>query len=577
MKTCLYCGALKVGSSDYCLTHTVECKDCGSEFELKREKLKKGVLVCVLCVRKRHSERMKRYAKEGRVGFKLESNQKAAQEAVLRKYGVSNVSQDPTIRAKVESTMLERYGSKSPFGSEEVRRKIAATNLEKYGAENPFASETVKEKIKESNIERYGVDNYMKNPEMRARQVATLVKNHGVESPLQSASIHERQKATMLERYGVKNPAQVDHVRQSRSDGMRLMTDEEFLTVVTSLASCDPSGKVSAEEIRSKTPYGTRGSIYKKVRELGIEDLVEYSGESQINVYWKLLIESKLGVTLKTEGAIFPEKRWKCDLYSEERKVGIDINPTISHSTQKVHPIYPAKSTNYHQKRALAAEENGWLLYQIYDWDDEAAVLSQLRNLLGLNTERYYARLCEVRPIEKSKASEFLREHHRQGNASVGSVFYGLYHKEELVQVMTFSKGRFKNPVAEWELLRLASKGTVAGGASKLFKAFVKDYEPKSVMSYASLDTGHGKVYEKLGFGFAGLTALNALYSKPETREAMKVTTCSKKFGKEYQKLGKTQQEFMNAMGFYRINDAGSKLFLWPSVIIDVTAREEEQ
>jgi hypothetical protein len=70
-------------------------------------------------------------------------------------------------------------------------------------------------------------------------------------------------------------------------------------------------------------------------------------------------------------------------------------------------------------------------------------------------------------------------------------------------------------------------------------------------------------VYEILGFQYDGLAGLNALYSKPDTLEAYKVSTYSNKFRHEYEAEGISQQEHANRNGFYRINDAGNKIFIW--------------
>mgnify|MGYP003348389190 FL=1 len=49
---------------------------------------------------------------------------------------------------------------------------------------------------------------------------------------------------------------------------------------------------------------------------------------------------------------------------------------------------------------------------------------------------------------------------------------------------------------------RMTSKSgiTVVGGASKLYKHFIKLYNPSSIITYSDLRFGSGKVYEKCGF-----------------------------------------------------------------------------
>jgi hypothetical protein len=66
---------------------------------------------------------------------------------------------------------------------------------------------------------------------------------------------------------------------------------------------------------------------------------------------------------------------------------------------------------------------------------------------------------------------------------------------------MTFSKPRF-NRNYEYELVRFASKlgCQVIGGASKLLKYFERNYNPKSLISYADRRYSNGKLYYSLGF-----------------------------------------------------------------------------
>jgi hypothetical protein len=66
---------------------------------------------------------------------------------------------------------------------------------------------------------------------------------------------------------------------------------------------------------------------------------------------------------------------------------------------------------------------------------------------------------------------------------------------------MTFGKPRF-NKNYEWELIRYATKSGyhVIGGAGKLLKCFERNYNPKSIITYADRRFSQGNMYCKLGF-----------------------------------------------------------------------------
>ena len=70
---------------------------------------------------------------------------------------------------------------------------------------------------------------------------------------------------------------------------------------------------------------------------------------------------------------------------------------------------------------------------------------------------------------------------------------------------MTFGKPRF-NKKYEWELLRFCSSKPVIGAASKLLKYFERNYNPKSLISYANRcwSSKLSNVYEKIGFKLVG-------------------------------------------------------------------------
>lgn len=101
-----------------------------------------------------------------------------------------------------------------------------------------------------------------------------------------------------------------------------------------------------------------------------------------------------------------------------------------------------------------------------------------------------------------------MNENHRQGAAN-SSFRLGLYYHGELVSLMTFGKmrntiGTSKNEDLSdcWELVRFCSKlnTSVVGGASKLFKHFVRTHEPTRIRSFSDRAHTRGTLYHKLGF-----------------------------------------------------------------------------
>jgi hypothetical protein len=135
---------------------------------------------------------------------------------------------------------------------------------------------------------------------------------------------------------------------------------------------------------------------------------------------------------------------------------------------------------------------------------NEKIIKSRINNLLGEN-KKIWARKCDISKIETKECNNFLEENHIQGKIG-SSVKLALTHNGEVVSVMTFGKLR-KNlgstsKYNHWELIRFCNKKNynIVGGASKLFKYFIKEYNPEKVISYADKCWSNKKnVYAKMG------------------------------------------------------------------------------
>lgn len=140
-------------------------------------------------------------------------------------------------------------------------------------------------------------------------------------------------------------------------------------------------------------------------------------------------------------------------------------------------------------------------------------VLSILRSRLKMN-DTVFARKCEVRKIEKTEARKFLDNFHVMGFAE-SAYNYGLFYRDELLAVATFSKGRKMNrlpePLRSFELIRFCSRAgiTVTGGLSKLVKHFAEEKKVGDIMTYVDRQFSEGRSFLKAGFLKAGETEPN--------------------------------------------------------------------
>ncbi len=161
------------------------------------------------------------------------------------------------------------------------------------------------------------------------------------------------------------------------------------------------------------------------------------------------------------------------------------------------------------QGRVVEVRELG-LIHIDFDLVDNipGKLLARLRGLHNMG-QRIYGRQTVVARIDKKVALSFQQEHHIQV-ALPGKYRYGLFYRGELVSVAVFSGGRHMRDQNEayrsFELIRFCHKGDhiIIGGISKLIKAFIADFNPQDIMTYADLDWTQDSSLRTIGFEIIG-------------------------------------------------------------------------
>lgn len=253
------------------------------------------------------------------------------------------------------------------------------------------------------------------------------------------------------------------------------------------------------------------------------------------------------------------------DIYIPELKLAIELNGERFHSD-----LY--KTKKYHLKKTKECNDLGIHLIHIWnsDWQNKQEIIkSQLKYKLGKVETKIWARQCEIREVSHQVAKQFLEENHLQ-SFSVSKHRYGLYYKNELMQIITFGKLRratgrvHKNN--SYELIRSCNKinTVVVGGVSKLFSHFIKKHNPEYILSFANRDFSDGNMYEKIGMQFYDYTDVGYFYSNGSRREH--------RYNFQKHKLvemgfdeNKTEYEIMSERGYYRIWNTGNLIYEWVS------------
>jgi hypothetical protein len=169
--------------------------------------------------------------------------------------------------------------------------------------------------------------------------------------------------------------------------------------------------------------------------------------------------------------------------------------------------------------------------------------------------------------VNTDEAKQFLEKYHLQGY-STSKINIGCYYNEELIGIMTFGSPRFNNDF-EYELIRLCWKSdvNVLGGTEKMFNYFVKEYNPKSIVSYCDLSKFSGNIYFKLNFQTSAnnLTGPNYVWVNKRRDIVLKryQTQKQKLIEEGLGKYGNTEDEIMSNLNYLKIYNSGNLRFEW--------------
>ena len=227
------------------------------------------------------------------------------------------------------------------------------------------------------------------------------------------------------------------------------------------------------------------------------------------------------------------------------------------------------KDKNYHISKTEECEKKGIRLVQIFEDEylsHKDIVLNKIQHILGRSTcqEKVMGRKCKIEKIQIEEAKLFLKANHIQGFAPA-SVHLGAKYNGRLVAVMCFKKEG-----NEWELVRFASdSNTVCQGVGgKMFYAFIREYNPISIKSFAdrrwSIDGNN--LYTKLGFKFDGYTPVDYRYYNPydgavrHHKFGFRKQILHKKYGLP---LTMTESEMTAKLGYSKIYDCGLIRYKW--------------
>lgn len=418
--------------------------------------------------------------------------------------GRSNPFTRPEVKQKIKEYNLAH--------AEELKAKREATCLKKYGVKNVFELKEVQDKIKQINLQRYGYTSPMKNTQVREKTSKTSRKNLAIKYNHKELAQRIKNKSLELDR--PLKPSELIEISERAQSNAYLLMHKYNLEKYVALEKCEFE-----------------------------EDIIQ------------ILEKYNIQYERRNRQIIKPKE---IDIYIPEYNLGIEANDVNTHnSTKCCYRGGRPKSKSYHYYKSLRCEEKGMRLIHIwdYEWYEEKKrpILESI--ILGAcnRAKPIYARKCKVVVKSSKEVKEFFEKNniagHRGGKFAICLEYEGEIVMSYIMGSAFFGKGKY-----EWEVIRGATKlgYRVIGGASKIWKYFIRNYNPKSCVYYVDYNYFNGNSVPKLGFKYVGVRPTVKNYFVKEG----KITSRQPAKHKEIKELIKQKK-------VWEVWTAGVKVYVW--------------
>ena len=379
------------------------------------------------------------------------------------------------------------------------------------------------EKRRVTNLEKYGYVNIWQDrkrfdeifpPEERRKKDKKVSNSLHSTEEYKNASTYERYKMALKQHYGVENVFQREDVKEKvqrnrlitakRRDLEKIKenlnnifieldeTDTEFINEWKQYKfKCSLCGAhfilntYAINEVKKNVPCKCRINENEKERELRMQSIEKYLCVSSFEKEICSFLDIKnIKYISNTKRFIHP---YELDVYLPDYNLAIEFDGLYWHSEL-------FKDRNYHLSKTKLCKEKGIQLIHIFEneWVNKQDIVKSIISAkLGIFERRIMARKCEMRELTNEEYKNFVELNHIQG-FTPAKYRVGLFYNDELVQICSFGKSRFKDN--EVELIRHCSKlnTQVIGGLSKLLSYYNFD----DLVTYVDLRYGSGNGYK---------------------------------------------------------------------------------
>ncbi len=489
------------------------------------------------------------------------------QEIIRNKYGVDNISAIAGAKERRAVTIEKIYGTTHQMHNADVKERVALTKLERDP--DNIASST---KRRATNESRYGASTFagsMIPLDVRSKlddrdwmydktvnQLCTIVEI-AAELGVCTDTIRTRMQTHGIDvsalRWKMFTEMHALHSSAPFSDTiynpdwMRAMVAQKWTAIeIAQIANCSYTSVLNWSD-----KHGVRNNIHTR----SITSSYELELRSYIQSIYKGNVE------YSNRSIISPRE---LDIVLPDLNIAIEMNGMTYHSEHM-----GGRDSGYHIGKHVACESVGYRLIQIWgcEWTSKRSIVeSRLSAILG-TCSTIHARKCTIKELTHETYDTFFTKNHIQGSANC-TVAYGLYHQDELVAAISFGVSRFGSP-EQYELIRYCNKlfTTVVGGASKLFKHFIREHSPTSILTYSNRRWNTGNMYLQLGFNKVQSSKPGYYYFHTSNPDVLyhRMQFQKHKLAKILPKYDSDKTEFDNMVenGYDRIWDCGNEKYIW--------------
>lgn len=438
-----------------------------------------------------------------------------ARETYKARTGYDHNFKNPEEMKKYRQTKLERYGNENYTNIEKMKRTRKLKNKGVFWTDNQI------EQVKQTKLKRYGIS-YGKVNLIKARQ--TKLERYGNETFTNTEKIKQtwlnksesekklivlKGKRTKLKKYGNENynnsekrlntfnqkykVSNYDYIHMNENTLDIILDKEKFRAYIKSIPFEQRTTKYFMQELNiSQSAFN---SIYHRYECEDINmNIFNSSFETEVKEFISSITDLKTTYNIKN---IIPSM--ELDIYIRDINVAIECDGTYWHSLRY-------KPKTYHYNKSKLCEEKGIRLIHIYEheWKNERQrpILENIiKNALGINQHKVYARKLDIEIRKSVDMREFFEKNNIQGFRG-GKFAICLVDKETREVYMAYMMGNayFGKGKYEWEVIRGATKlgYTVVGGASKIWKYFIENYNPKNCVYYIDYNYFNGNSMKNL-------------------------------------------------------------------------------